>query len=213
MPLILQENFSSDLELGLWEIQEDEIWFAEQLNLTESEEEWLATIKGHRKLEWLAGRWLLHWLSGRKERGACIKDEFGKPYLEGSKFQISISHSRKMVSVAAGPRAVGVDVQQIVGKIARLKDKFLSAKEKEMLKPQTELVMLHLLWGAKEAMYKAYGRKKLDFKEHLVVEPFEFNVAGGKFLGQVRKGNLLRTYELEYQMVEDYVLVYGMEKE
>jgi len=128
MPLILQENLTSGFELGLWEIQEKEIWFAEQLNLTDGEEEWLSTIQGHRKLEWLAGRWLLHWLSGRDERGACYKDEFGKPYLADSKFQISISHSRKMVSVVAGPRPVGVDVQQIVSKISRLKDKFVSVR-------------------------------------------------------------------------------------
>ena len=89
----------------------------EKLELFPKELELIETIKGHRKLEWLASRWLLHLMSGRQIRGACLKDEFGKPYLVNSFYDISISHSRELVSVLAAPQAVGIDIQKIVGKI------------------------------------------------------------------------------------------------
>ena len=172
----------------------------------------IAKIEGHRKLEWLAGRWLLHWMSGRSIRGACLKDEFGKPYLEDSKLHISISHSRKMVAVMAGPKAVGIDIQLIVPKITRLAHKFLNKKEAASISENHSLAMLHIYWGAKESLYKGYGRKKLDFKDHIKITPFTFNTEGGDLEASVEKENYKQPYWLKYQLLNNYVLVYGMEE-
>jgi len=184
----------------------------EQLKLTPKEEKLLSKTKGHRRLEWLASRWLLHTMSGREIRGACLKDEFGKPYLENSFYDISISHSRQLVSVMAAPQAVGIDIQKLVGKIESIAHKFLRPEEMESLSKSERLEHLHVYWGAKEALYKAYGRKQLDFKQHISIEPFEYNLRTGKCFGTVQKDDYFAEFELRYEQIGDYILVYGIEQ-
>jgi len=212
MPMQFQQVLDSGIELGLWKIEESELWFMEQLMLSATEDAFIASIKGHRRLEWLAGRWAMHVLSGRAERGACLKDEFGKPYLENSDYDISISHSREYIAVMAGPKNVGVDIQKMVEKITRLAPKFLREVEMKNLNPDTAYEEMHVYWGAKECLYKAYGKKKLDFRAHIAIEPFVFDPKGGKLKGWVKKEKFYQEYWLKYLLVNDFILVYGMEE-
>lgn len=211
MPLIFHRYLRPSGELGLWKIQEEEGFFLDKLSLFPEEVQLLKHIKGHRRLEWLASRWLLHLMSGRDIRGACLKDEFGKPYLENSFFEISISHSRELVSVLAAPQAVGIDIQKLVTKIESIAHKFLRAEELESLSTSNRLEHLHVYWGAKEALYKAYGRKQLDFKAHILIKPFDFNLRTGKCFGSVRKGDFHADFELRYEQIGNYILVYGLQ--
>ncbi|MEO1626678.1 MAG: 4'-phosphopantetheinyl transferase superfamily protein, partial [Bacteroidota bacterium] len=200
-------------ELGLWKIEEPEAYFLERMQLTEVEQQQLGPIQGHRRLEWLAGRWLLHIMSGRDIRGACLKDEYGKPYLENSAFDISISHSRELAAVMAAARPVGIDIQKIVSKIERIAHKFMRTEEMDSLELPSRIVHLHVYWGAKEALYKAYGRKKLEFKEHILIQPFEFDPNGGTVEGRVEYGDFKASYQLGYEIVgAEFVLVYGKEQ-
>lgn len=211
MPLLFHRHIKPEGELGLWRIAEAESYFLERLKLFPKEEFWLEKMKGHRRLEWLAGRWLLHLMSGREDRGACLKDEFGKPYLENSLYQISISHSRELTAVIASPRLVGVDIQKLVPKIDRIENKFMRNEELKSLNKKHRLEHLHVYWGAKEALYKAYGRKQLDFREHIFVEPFSFDLKTGKCVGFVKKDNFLLECDLFYEQIDDYILVYATE--
>ncbi len=212
MPLLFHRYLQPEGELGLWRIEESEDFFLDQLKLAAEEQAQVAQLKGHRRLEWLAGRWLLHLMSGREQRGACLKDEHGKPYLSESLFDISISHSREMASVMAAPRAVGVDIQRIVGKIELIAHKFMRDPEMESLEPATRLEHLHVYWGAKEALYKAYGRRQLDFKKHIFIEPFDYDVSLGKCQGYVEKEDYHQEFSLTYERIEDYILVAGIEE-
>ncbi|MBK6905486.1 MAG: 4'-phosphopantetheinyl transferase superfamily protein [Saprospirales bacterium] len=213
MGLLLHRHLAPEGELGIWKIEETESFFLDQLGLFPQEKKQIDEMKGHRRLEWLAGRYLLHYMSGREIRGACLKDEFGKPYLEGSAFQISISHSHERVAILAAPFAVGVDVQILVDKIWRIAHKFMRPEESESLLPQTSLEHLHVYWGAKEALYKAYGRRELDFREHLYITPFAFSPSGGQTTGWIRKDGFIMELEVSYEIWEDtYVLVWAVEK-
>lgn len=211
MPLKFHRKLQPEGELGLWTIAEPEVFFLEQLLLSKREEEYIAEMKGHRRLEWLAGRWLLHKMSGRMERGACIKDEFGKPHLEGSLYEISISHSRELVAVMAAPRSVGVDIQKLVGKIERLAHKYMRPEELASLEEASRLEHLHVYWGAKECLYKAYGRRQLDFRAHIHIDPFAYDLQNGRCTGKVQKDAYECFFELYYEMIEDFMLVYALE--
>ncbi|MEM8906842.1 MAG: 4'-phosphopantetheinyl transferase superfamily protein [Bacteroidota bacterium] len=211
MPLLFHRYLQPEGELGLWRIEEPAAFFLDQFVLHEEEKKQIETLKGHRRLEWLAGRWLLHLMSGREQRGACLKDEFGKPYLSQSLFDISISHSREMASVLAAPRAVGVDIQRIVGKIELIAHKYMRDEEMESLETASRLAHLHVYWGAKEALYKAYGRRQLDFKTHIFIEPFAYDVSLGECWGYVKKEDYHQKFRLNYEQIEDYILVTGME--
>jgi 4'-phosphopantetheinyl transferase len=212
MALLLHRTLAPAGELGIWNIEEDEAFFLERLSLFPGERELIDGLKGRHRLEWLAGRYLLHYMSGREIRGACLKDEYGKPYLENSKFQISISHSHGRVAILAAPAAVGVDIQFLVEKIGRIAHKFMREEEAASLREETRLEHLHVYWGAKEALYKAYGRRELDFREHLFVEPFAFSPQGGQTRGRIVKNDFRMELDIWYEMREGYVLVWAVDK-
>jgi len=212
MPLIYHKNLPKDGELGFWQIEETEAYFLDRLELFPSEIHQLSKIKGRLRLEWLASRWLLHTMSGRTLRGACLKDEFGKPYLTDSDFNISISHSWNIVSIMAAPYTIGVDIQREVGKIARIEKKFIRPVEKESLQENTKIPHLHIYWGAKEALYKAYGRKKLGFVRHIHVDPFEYNLSIGQTTAAIHKENYHAYFDVFYEKVAACYMVYVVEK-
>lgn len=211
MPILFQKEFIPDGELGLWKIEEEESFFLERLQLTEEECTVLEKFKGQRRKEWLAGRFLVHYLSGRKERAACLVDSYGKPYLKNSLFEISISHSRDVAAVIAAPRLVGIDIQKLVPKIERISSKFLSREELECISDKTRLLQLHVFWGAKESLYKAYGKKQLDFKQHILIEPFKFEQVGGTCKGYLFKDGFEGSFDIQYQLIGQYVLVSALE--
>lgn len=212
MPLLLHEKIPPAGELGLWEITEADDFYLEKLQLVASEKEYIQTLKGRRKSEWLAGRYLLHYMSGRATRGACVKDKFGKPHLENSSYQISLSHSHGVAAVIAAPNSVGIDIQKIVGKIERIAHKYMRPEEFSSLTEETRLEHLHVYWGAKEALYKAYGRRELDFRAHIHISPFAYDLKNGFCSGQVIKEDFQAYYQIWYERRDDFILVWAIEE-
>jgi phosphopantetheinyl transferase (holo-ACP synthase) len=151
-------------------------------------------------------------LSERQFRGACLKDDFGKPYLKDSIFHISMSHSGSYTAVLASPKIVGIDIQVKLDKIERIAPKFVSDAESKHLDKVHYIESLHCIWGAKESMYKAYGRRELDFKKHIFVEQFVFNPIGFVFSGRVVKDDFNEKYTLFCQQIEHLILVYAIQQ-
>ena len=216
MPLFFRKYLVPEGEVGIWEIQEEEDFFLKRLILTKKEKKYLKQIKGEgRRLQWLSSRYLLHYLSGRKVRGTLYKDEFGKPYLNDSPYDISLSHSHEMAAVMGAPTSVGIDIQYFVPKITRLAHKYMRHEEFESLEEATRLEHLHVYWCAKEAVYKAYGRKLLDFKKNILIKPFKYNENGVQFSAVMSKPelDLELHYQLYFEKFGEYFLVYGFEKQ
>ncbi|WP_420459530.1 4'-phosphopantetheinyl transferase family protein [Neolewinella sp.] len=202
MPLLFHDSLLPPGEWGLWSITESEDWLRGQCKLFPREEDQLLYIKGEeRRREFLAARQLLHVMSGRRERAELVKDEDGKPHLPDSKFFVSISHTVGYSAAVAHPQPCGIDVQRIVPRIVKLAPKFVGAGERKQLTEKEELEQLHLIWAAKEAMYKAYGRRQLDFKRNLFVE------LGETATGRLRRGAVGMDFELAYKIYPTFVLV------
>ena len=78
--------------------------------------------------------------------------------------------------------------------------KFLRPDEFECVEKKAhseQLILMHLFWTAKEAMYKAYGQKEVDFKAQLFIAPFEWqteNIVVTK--GKLDKNGLVIHYQL-----------------
>lgn len=212
MPLSIHYSIAKNGEVGVWDIEEPEDWFLERLNLKEDEAVQFQRLKGRRRLEWLAARQLVHQMSGRAKRALFKKDEFGKPYLKGSAYHISISHSHHKAAAIAAPGVVGIDIQVWVPKIERLAKRFLSAEELNQLDALSNkrLFQLHVLWGAKESLYKAYGRRALDFCQHIRIEGIPTESATGKTLGRVIKGGYEQWFDIHFQQLEGYILVFAL---
>ncbi len=209
MPLQLRQAIKPhEGLLGMWHITESEEFFRHHLSLSAAEQAQLQPLKGRRRIEWLAVRYLVHVLSERKVRGSILKDSYGKPQLEGSKWHISISHSRDRAAVIASPHIVGVDIQVVVPHIARIAHKFMRSEERAALDPHHLIPHMHVYWGAKECLYKAWGRRQLDWCTHMRIAPFPFLPEGGHSLGYIEKEDQSLAFDLYYRLIDGFVLTW-----
>lgn len=213
MPLLSQRKTEHDGILGLWHITEDEFFFLDAMELSREERLFISKIKGRgRRIEWLATRYLVHVLSGRTTRLELLKDGYGKPFFRDSEYFVSISHSHDMAAVIAAPVACGIDIQFPVDKIRRLIPRFCSKEEIGGIPHKNELRIMHVLWGAKECIFKAYGRKQVDYREHIRIN----NPAGlidAPEVGTLAKESESFEYEIHAEIVSDYILTYCFQKD
>ena len=213
MPLITHKHISSDTEIGLWSIGESIDFFQDNLALYWEEINEMEMLSSRKAIEWYASRYLIHLMSGREQRGPCLKDEYGKPYLVGSTHNISFSHSHKMVAAIASKKEVGIDIQIQVEKITRIAKKFCSESEYNNLDKKYFIPSLHVIWGAKESIYKAYGRRNLDFKKDISIEAFEIVDGKIKTSARLNKNGNITYFNITGEIIEKYVLVYAIESE
>lgn len=134
------------------------------------------------------------------------KDEYGKPFFESADHRISITHSGKYAGfMLKEDDECGIDMEHISDRIERIRSKFLREDESEFA--NHGLHGLYLVWCAKEAMYKYYGLKALDFKRDMKVEYGPVSDQG-QFRGHIEKGDFKQTLELSYEIWEDYIIVH-----
>lgn len=210
MALWHEKKLENDIHLGIWKIEEDEAFFLNRLTLAAPEMAEFSRIKGRRRLEWLASRYLVHWMLSDEpewDRIPLHKDDCGKPHLHGSPLHLSFSHSHEFVAVILATRSVGIDIQFFVPRIDRIAHKFMRPEELASLQDESRLAHLHFFWNAKEALFKAYGRKQLDWKMNILVEPFEYQ----DFTltkGLVTKDDFHQAYRLYFEKHDAYFLGY-----
>jgi 4'-phosphopantetheinyl transferase len=205
--LLFTRQLASDTRFGAWHIAEAESFFREDLPLTEGEAAELARhLDPIRRLEWLASRWLLHRMTGAPERMPLQKNPFAKPFFtEETDLQCSLSHSQGTVAALLSNTACGCDIQVLVDKMPRIAPRFMRADEFDMIRsyPLAEqFVLLHAFWTAKEALYKAYGLKELDFRAHLHITPFTWQNNIARTTGWVEKNDIMQSYQLYIELFQ-----------
>jgi phosphopantetheinyl transferase len=158
--------------------------------------------KEKRVLEGLGSRFLLSELLNSKDF-ELIYDEYNKPYLNGSQYKISISHSHQWLVIAiSNAEEIGVDIELVRDKVERIKHKFATDEELEFAGNNHE--KLTYLWAAKEAIYKAYGKKAVDFKD-ILIDAFDLS-RNNTTNGVLHLQNEARKFELLLKGYEKYVL-------
>ncbi|WP_317618197.1 4'-phosphopantetheinyl transferase family protein [Pedobacter cryoconitis] len=178
MPVIYNKDVDDQTTLAVWKIEEREEDLISGLQLKAHELDFLATLNnGKRLLHWLSTRLLLRTMLNTADYIDCRMDEHGKPYLVNSASSISLSHSFDYAAVMISKnRAVGVDIELIKPKIHRISHKFLSAPELAHVKDDTDA--LYACWCVKEAIYKWYGKKGLEFRRDIHIQPFDLKEEG-----------------------------------
>ncbi|GAB4025713.1 4'-phosphopantetheinyl transferase family protein [Spirosoma koreense] len=170
----VQIDINSDCIATLQSITEDEPTLQLALQLTTPEEEELASISHPaQRIEWMACRIAIRQLV--EAQGVVYnglqKDEFGKPYLIGLPWHMSLSHTTGWAAVALHrQRPIGIDIEPIREQFKRVVPRVLS--ESEVAHAGGDPNRLAVYWCAKEALYKLYGKRQLTFREHLHVDPF-----------------------------------------
>lgn len=152
----------------IWHIEEEEAFFSSSLGF--------GSDRKHpkRRLEHLAGRFLLRQLRSDFPFDKMITGAQGKPELSDKSSYFSISHSFPYAAAIISPkRSVGIDIQMYVEKIGRLQDKFLSVTEQELTR--NDIQKITLTWAAKEAVFKYYGLGSVDFKSDMPIQGISWN--------------------------------------
>lgn len=163
MPLFKEWNPNPHSLAAIWHISESEDFFERQVSISGKH---IAHPK--RRIEFLAGRFLLQQLNKDFPVHAIFKDEHDKPQLPNQEFHFSISHSFPYVAcVLSTEAAVGIDIQSWHKSILALQQKFLSPEEQLFCGNNPKKITL--AWTAKEAAYKYQGRRGVEFIEHLPI--------------------------------------------
>ena len=146
---------------AIWKIEEPESFFIERAGIAYNE------IKNDkRRIERVAGRFLLKYLKQDFPLLNIRPDEHDKPRIDNNEYYFSISHSWPYVAAVVSPYVeAGIDIQCWHPRIEKIQHKFLSAAEQEMVGKDSRFITL--AWSAKEAVYKWQGRRGVEFIEHL----------------------------------------------
>lgn len=200
MPLYKEWNIGDHGLAAIWKIEEPEVFFKAQTGLE-------PVIKNQqRRMEHLAGRFLLQQLKADFPILDIDKDEHDKPRIANNEYFFSISHSWPYIAVVIDARnEAGIDIQTWHPSIARIQHKYLSATEQEMF-PDDQL--LTLAWCAKEAVYKWNGRRGIDFIDHMPIAFFEENGNYSKITINLQSSTIAQSIFIESFMSADFACSY-----
>jgi len=203
MPIYQTNNISDNLKIAIWKITETEDELTNELVLVGFELNSIYKTKNKQRLkQWLATRLLLNDFFKDVK---VIYDSLGKPSLDNG-WNISISHSNDFVAINLNKDDdCGIDIEKITPKIERIKHKFLNNIDLENV---ISLEHLIIYWGAKEALYKYYGKKEVLFIENLFIN--NFNKSNNKFNGKIKMADFQKEIPMMWEKVEDFVMVYTL---
>lgn len=165
MPVFFQHQINEYTRLGIWKIEETEEFF--RGNVPQHRD----VTHPHKRLQHLAGRFLLQFLFPDFPYELIQIADTRKPYLKDERYHFSISHCGDYAAAIVSSRnRVGVDVEQPVDKILRIRDKFLSEKENKIFGSRFadgNIQWPTVLWSAKEAVFKWHGAGGVDFRAQI----------------------------------------------
>jgi len=178
MPLFYQHNINRDTKLGIWRIEEPESFFLEKVPVKRD------VSHPYKRLQHLAGRYLLPFLFEDFPLEEIRIADTRKPFLADEKYHFSISHcAQYAAAIVSRRRRVGVDIELITPRIEMVAKKFLTEDEAHYfndeyaqfleqwgLRGRVHQEFLTLIWSAKEAIFKWYGLGEVDFKQHMRLE-------------------------------------------
>ena len=204
MPIHLKENIKNIISIYVWKLTETEEELLLLRPLSTEEYDCFCSLKnGKRRKEWLTNRILLEQAIGKNFSLEYLPD--GKPLLRNPDLFLSISHSANFVALCLSKnKNVGIDIEKIRENIASLKHKFLLKKEAQII-DNSDVKLLHIYWGAKEAMYKMYSLYRPLFTEHLLLSCID--IQNGCAIGKIGKEDFNKTVNVIFKQIEDNMLV------
>jgi phosphopantetheinyl transferase len=169
--LFYQQEINATTKLAIWKIEEDEIFFLQKVPLKRD------ISHPRKRLQHLAGRFLLPFLYPDFPSNKIIIADSDKPFLKDELYHFSISHSDEYAAaIISRTQRVGIDVERFSDKVLKVKNKFLNENESIFASQYNDdLKLLTTLWCAKEAAYKWYSYGAISLKNNISTSPFLFN--------------------------------------
>jgi phosphopantetheinyl transferase len=204
MPFFYQQNINESEHLAIWSITEPLSFFEEGMTVD------VNIQNEERKIQHLAVRLLFSLMMPEANMKDLVMADNGKPYLKGVPFHFSFSHCKGYAACAVSDHfPIGIDIEIIHPRIAKVAHKFLNDAEKAMLENLSEeeaLKQLAFFWAAKEAMYKKHEQLGIDFAR-------DFNILGltnldrGLVSAQINHKGIISSVQLDYHFGQDYICV------
>lgn len=166
MPVFFQHPISETTRLGIWKIEESEEFF--RGNVPQHR----AVTHPHKRLQHLAGRFLLQFLFPDFPYALIQIAETRKPFLPDEQYHFSISHCGDYAAALVSTHyRVGIDIEKAGMRVEGMKQKFLGPEELRLFAGEEQFGVAGgaatLAWSAKEAVYKWYGEGSVDFRRHI----------------------------------------------
>jgi len=207
MPVHKTLTVNETTKVLIWKIEESFEILSEGIKLTQRSSARLNGMKSdlHRR-GFLSVRHLLNEMGYTD--ADLVYDEFGKPHLKDGKF-ISITHSFTFSGIIiSDDTPVGIDIEKQRDKILKIAHKFTPIEEYKSIANHEALVSkLTIVWGAKESLYKIYGKKKLLFLDHIYIEDFSFETNQTK--GKILYEGVTDEYKIHFLETEGFTCVYA----
>jgi len=168
LSLFYQHTINQTTKLGIWKIEEDENFFLQKIPLQQN------ITHPHKRLQHLAGRYLLQYLFPDFPYEEILIADTRKPYLPNEQYHFSISHcGNYAAAIVSSTHRVGIDIEIPTEKVTRIAHKFIHENEMQWMEQsiinyQLSIVNLQtILWSSKEAIFKWYSFGGIDFKENM----------------------------------------------
>ena len=208
MALYLKKEFEDGSRIYVWEITESEEELLASTSVPDDELEELSYTRSEsRRREKLATRALLNEIF--PEKLYLGHHDNGKPYLQNTAMEISISHTSRFVAILLNPdEDLGIDIECLDRDFSAVEKKALSEEEQEDIDERKKNLQLAIYWCAKEAIYKRMSLSGVDFAEQIEVERFTPRDEGKiEATFTYRDGTELE-FELSYEVFENHVMVW-----
>ena len=174
MPIFFQQQINENTRLGVWKIEETEEFFKGNVPLHRD------VTHPHKRLQHLAGRFLLQFLFPDFPYHLIEIADTRKPFLPNEQYHFSISHCGDYAAaIVSKDSRVGIDIEMPMEKILKISKKFLNEKEDSIFNIQHSTLndrlstidyrLTTLLWSAKESVFKWYGDGGVDFRKHILL--------------------------------------------
>lgn len=204
MPFFYQQNINETAHLAIWSIQEPASFFETDVQLASP------IANEERRVQHLAVRLLFKLMMPEADLSQLVMADNGKPYLLGLPFHFSFSHCKGYAACAVDDKQpVGIDIEIIHPRIAKVAHKFLNEQEKAMiadLDEKDQLNQMAFLWAAKEAMYKKHEQLGIDFAKDFNILELTTGDRGTVAAEILHKGVHAKV-ALDFHFGTDYVCV------
>lgn len=208
MALYLRKKLENKAEIAVWQVTEteEELRSLVSVPTDELEEISLYRNESHRRQK-LAVRALLNEVF--EEKMYLNHHDNGKPYLENSVTNISITHTDKYVAIIIhDDEELGIDIESLDRDFSAVEKKALSEDEIDDLDDEKKNEQLAIYWCAKEAIFKRMSQNRVDFAEQIEVEKFNLKKEGELEATFIHKDEHEEDFELEYMIFDRHVLVW-----
>ncbi len=214
MPIIYKQEIGDHAVLGVWKISESVDELLSMIQFSEGERETFEKFKlKSRQAHWLSYRLAIRELLGDDCPCDFFYDEHGKLHFANLNYSLSVTHSGLYSGVIISKQHyVGIDIEKLGERINILAHKFLNEEELIRLPEENQHKFLTVIWSAKEALYKLYGKSEVQM-EHMTIEPFEMGT-DGLIVGKLVLEHFQKEYQLSYHYSDDgeYLLVYSIDE-